>query len=83
MNNKEQLTNATMKALRGELEQEVFISKDNTKKQLKRIVEEYAQNNNLDDFVKIFVASTTEEELFEVLRIIVNQYYNIYEKNKI
>lgn len=75
MNNKEKLTNATMQALQGQLKKEIDTNEDD-KRQLARIIESYAKDNNLDEFVKIFVAATTEEELFSVLRELVKQYYN-------
>ena len=75
MNNKEQLTNATMKALQGKLKSEIDTNEDD-KKKIAKMVENYAKENNLDEFGKMFVAVTTDEELMIILRAIIEQYYN-------
>lgn len=75
MNNKEQLTNATMKALQGKLKSEIDTNEDD-KKKIAKMVESYAKENNLDEFGKMFVAVTTDEELMIILRAIIEQYYN-------
>ncbi len=75
MNNKEQLTNATMKALQGKLKSEIDTNEDD-KKKIAKMVESYAKENNLDEFGKLFVAVTTDEELMIILRAIIEQYYN-------
>lgn len=75
MNNKEQLTNATMKALQGKFKSEIDTNEDD-KKKIAKMVESYAKENNLDEFGKLFVAVTTDEELMIILRAIIEQYYN-------
>ena len=75
MNSKEQLTNATMKALQGKLKSEIDTNEDD-KKKIAKMVESYAKENNLDEFGKLFVAVTTDEELMIILRAIIEQYYN-------
>ena len=75
MNNQEQLTNATMKALQGKLKSEIDTNEDD-KKKIAKMIESYAKENNLDEFGKLFVAVTTDEELMIILRAIIEQYYN-------
>lgn len=75
MCDREKLTDATMKALQGQIGKEVDIREED-KKQIERIIENYANTNNLDEFGKMFVAVTTDEELMEILKAIISQYYN-------
>ena len=74
MCDKEELTDATMKALQGKLTKDISI-RDKDKEQMKRIIESYADTDNLDEFGKMFVAVTTNEELMEILKSIIEQYY--------
>ena len=41
-----------------------------------KIVENYAKEDNLEEFGRIFVTVTTDEELMKILRAIIDQYYN-------
>lgn len=75
MNNKDKLTNATMQELQANLDEEIDIDEDNNS-QLKKIVESYVKDDNLEEFGRVFVATTTEEELIEILKVIMEQYYN-------
>lgn len=75
MNSKDKLTNATMQALQGHLGKEIDTNEDD-KKKIAKMVENYAKEDNLDEFGKIFVAATTDEELMKILRAIIEQYYN-------
>ena len=42
---------------------------------MKRIIENYANTDDLDEFGKMFVAVTTDEELMGILHAIISQYY--------
>ena len=75
MNRKEKLTEATMQELQANLDEEIDIDEDNNS-QLKKIVESYVKDDNLEEFGRVFVATTTEEELIEILKVIMEQYYN-------
>lgn len=75
MNRKEKLTEATMQELQSNLDEEIDIDEDNNS-QLKKIVESYVKDDNLEEFGRVFVATTTEEELIEILKVIMEQYYN-------
>lgn len=66
INNKEKLTQATIAALQNQNDVE-FDTKENHKKQLKKLVEEYVADNNLSEFLDICVSLITEEELFNIL----------------
>lgn len=74
MCNKEELTDATMKALQGQITNAID-ARDEYKEQMKRIIENYADTDNLDEFGKMFVAVTNNEELMEILKSIIEQYY--------
>jgi 3'-phosphoadenosine 5'-phosphosulfate (PAPS) 3'-phosphatase len=58
MNNKDKLTNATMQELQANLDEEIDIDEDNNS-QLKKIVESYVKDDNLEEFGRVFVATTT------------------------
>lgn len=75
MINKEELTDATMKALQGQIEKGIDTREDD-KEQIARILENYAKEDNLEEFGRIFVTVTTDEELMKILRAIIDQYYN-------
>ena len=75
MCNKEELTDATMKAIQGQITKDID-ARDKDKEQIKRIIESYADTDNLDEFGKMFVAVTNNEELMEILKSIIEQYYN-------
>ena len=74
MCNKEELTDATMKALQGKIAKDIDARVED-KEQIKRIIESYADTDNLDEFGKMFVAVTNNEELMEILKSIIEQYY--------
>lgn len=74
MCNKEELTDATMMALQGKIAKDID-ARDEDKEQIKRIIESYADTDNLDEFGKMFVAVTNNEELMEILKSIIEQYY--------
>lgn len=75
MNNKEQLIDALIQVLKGQPNTKASKDED-TKKQLAKIIENYVKEDNLERFGRIFVSATTEEELFEILRELVRQYYH-------
>ena len=75
MNRKEKLTEATMQELQENLDEEIDIDEDDNS-QLEKIVESYVKDDNLEEFGRVFVATTTEEELIEILKVIMEQYYN-------
>ena len=74
MCNKEELTDATMKAIQGQITKDIN-ARDKDKEQMKRIIESYADTDNLEEFGKMFVTVTTNEELMEILKSIIEQYY--------
>lgn len=74
MCNKEELTNATMKVLQGQITKGID-TRDEDKQQMKRIIENYTSSDDLDEFGKMFVAVTTNEELMGILHAIISQYY--------
>lgn len=74
MCNKEELTDATMKVLQGQITKGID-TRDEEKQQMKRIIENYANTDDLDEFGKMFVAVTTDEELMGILHAIISQYY--------
>lgn len=75
MCNREELTDATMKVLQGQIGKVIDTIEDN-KEQIARILENYAKEDNLEEFGRIFVTVTTDEELMKILRAIIDQYYN-------
>lgn len=75
MCDREELTDATMKALQGQIKKAVD-TREEDKKQMKKIIENYANTDDLDEFGKMFVAVTTDEELMGILHAIISQYYN-------
>lgn len=75
MCDKEELTDATMKVLQGQITKGID-TRDEDKQQMKRIIENYASTDDLDEFGKMFVAVTTNEELMGILHAIIGQYYN-------
>lgn len=74
MCDKEELTNATMKALQDQITNGIDTRVED-KQQMKRIIENYANTDDLDEFGKMFVAVTTDEELMGILHAIISQYY--------
>ena len=52
MNNKDKLTNATMQELQANIDEEIDIDEDNNS-QLKKIVESYVKDDNLEEFGKV------------------------------
>lgn len=74
MCNKEELTDATMKVLQGQITNAID-ARDDYKEQMKKIIESYADTDNLDEIGKMFVAVTNNEELMEILKSIIEQYY--------
>lgn len=75
MYDKDELTNATMKAIQGQIVQGSD-TREADVKQMKRIIENYIKDDDLEAFGKIFVAVTTDEDLMAILRAIIDQYYN-------
>lgn len=75
MINKEELTDATMKVLQGQIGKGID-TREEDKEQIAKILENYAKEDNLEEFGRIFVTVTSDEELMEILRAIVDQYYN-------
>lgn len=74
MCDKEELTDVTMKVLQGQITRGID-TRDEDKQQMKRIIENYANTDDLDEFGKMFVAVTTDEELMGILHAIISQYY--------
>lgn len=70
-NNKEKLTEATIKILQG---QEEFDSKQNYNKQLTKVIESYVQDNNLTELMDLFISIIAEDEILELLSQCDNQY---------
>ena len=70
-NNKEKLTEATIKILQG---QEEFDSKQNYNKQLTKVIESYVQDNNLTELMDLFISIIAEDEILEILSQCDNQY---------
>lgn len=75
MCDREELTNATIRALQGQITKGID-ARDEDKEQMRKIVENYAKEDNLEKFGRIFVTVTTDEELMKILRAIIDQYYN-------
>lgn len=75
MCDREELTNATIRALQGQITKGID-ARDEDKEQMRKIVENYAKEDNLEEFGRIFVTVTTDEELMKILRAIIDQYYN-------
>lgn len=65
-NDKEKLTEATIKMLQGQEEIEVTDKEDYNNK-LTKVVECYVQDNNLTELIDLFVSMITEDELLEIL----------------
>lgn len=74
MCDKEELTDATMRAIQDQISKGID-ARDEDKQQMKRIIENYANTDDLDEFGKMFVAVTTDEELMRILNAIISQYY--------
>ena len=74
MCDKEELTDVTMKVLQGQITRGID-TRDEDKQHMKRIIENYASSDDLDEFGKMFVAVTTDEELMGILHAIISQYY--------
>ena len=74
MCDKEELTDATMRVLQDQISKHID-ARDEDKQQMKRIIENYANTDDLDEFGKMFVAVTNNEELMEILKSIIEQYY--------
>lgn len=75
MYDKDELTNATMKVLQGKIVQ-ASDTREADGKQMKRIIENYIKDDDLESFGKIFVTATSDEDLMVILRAIIDQYYN-------
>ena len=75
MCDREELTDATIRALQGQITKGID-ARDEDKEQMRKIVENYSKEDNLEEFGRIFVTVTTEEELMKILRAIIDQYYN-------
>lgn len=75
MCDREELTDATIRALQGQITKGID-ARDEDKEQMIKIVENYAKEDNLEEFGRIFVTVTTDEELMKILRAIIDQYYN-------
>lgn len=75
MCDREELTDATIRALQGQITKGID-ARDEDKEQMIKIVENYAKEDNLEEFGRIFVTVTTDEELMKILRVIIDQYYN-------
>lgn len=75
MCDREELTDATIRALQGQITKGID-ARDEDKEQMIKIVENYAKEDNLEEFRRIFVTVTTDEELMKILRAIIDQYYN-------
>ena len=74
MCDREELTDATMRALQGQVTKDID-TKDEDKEHMRRIIENYTNIDDLDEFGKMFVAVTTDEELMGILKAIISQYY--------
>jgi len=70
-NNKEKLTEATIKILQG---QEEFDNKQNYNEKLTKVVESYVQDNNLTELMDLFISIIAEDEILEILSQCDNQY---------
>lgn len=70
-NNKEKLTEATIKILQG---QEEIDNKQNYNEKLKKVVESYVQDNNLTELMDLFISIIAEDEILELLSQCDNQY---------
>ena len=68
MCDREELTDATIRALQGQITKGID-ARDEDKEQMRKIVENYSKEDNLEEFGRIFVTVTTDEEL-------IDQYYN-------
>ena len=75
MCDREELTDATIRALQGQITKGID-ARDEDKEQMRKIVENYSKEDNLEEFGRIFVTVTTDEELMKILRAIMDQYYN-------
>lgn len=64
MCDREELTNATIRALQGQITKGID-ARDEDKEQMRKIVENYAKEDNLEEFGRIFVTVTTDEELMK------------------
>ena len=74
MCDKEELTDATMRALQDQITKGID-TRDEDKEQMKKIIENYTSTDELDEFWKMFVAVTTDKELMGILHAIISQYY--------
>lgn len=70
-NNKEKLTEATIKILQG---QEEIDNKQNYNEKLTKVVESYVQDNNLTELMDLFISIIAEDEILELLSQCDNQY---------
>ena len=70
-NNKEKLTEATIKILQG---QEEIDNKQNYNEKLTKVVESYVQDNNLTELMDLFISIIAEDEILEILSQCDNQY---------
>ena len=70
-NNKEKLTEATIKILQG---QEEIDNKQNYNEQLTKVIESYIQDDNLTELMNLFISIIAEDEILELLSQCNNQY---------
>ena len=70
MCDKEELTDATMRALQDQITKGID-TRDEDKEQMKKIIENYTSTDELDEFGKMFVAVTTDKELMGILNAII------------
>ena len=70
-NNKEKLTEATIKILQG---QEEIDNKQNYNEKLTKVIESYVQDNNLTELMDLFISIIAEDEILELLSQCDNQY---------
>ena len=70
-NNKEKLTEATIKILQG---QEEIDNKQNYNEKLTKVIESYVQDNNLTELMDLFISIIAEDEILEFLSQCDNQY---------
>ena len=65
MCDREELTDATIRALQGQITKGID-ARDEDKEQMRKIVENYSKEDNLEEFGRIFVTVTTDEELMKL-----------------
>lgn len=73
---RDELMQATIELLQDNSEKEIY-NKEYCAKELKKIAEEYAKRKDLSKFIRVLAKALTEDELYYMLRIFVNEYDNI------